>query len=400
MLIRRFFPAACLLLVVADAQSGTLAEWSQAAFERHPERNLAIAEKAMGDALNLKSEQWLAGDPNANLKYQTDAIGSDNGYREWEGGIDLPLWWPGQRQRYRKEAETSLSLAAAMTAAKRLQITGEVRRRLWAVALAEAERDQAAQSLGIARELSHGVSRRVAAGELPRSDSLLAEKSVLAAEDSLQQADNRLRQQLARFTSYTGVSGRVEAEPEQAATLSGLSEQHPLLQLAQYQVDKAQTHRDRVRGERRTGPSVWLGAKSTRPAIGADYDDSVGIELSIPIGTAAHAALAQAIAGQALTESIAARDHVHHELEQELQQARMELERTAGAFVRAERQKNLAEESLQLSRRAFDLGEIDLVRLLQAQADANQARQGLQLGRLQRDRAISILNQALGVLPQ
>ena len=78
----------------------------------------------------------------------------------------------------------------------------------------------------------------------------------------------------------------------------------------------------------------------------------------------------------------------------------MELERTAGAFVRAERQKNLAEESLQLSRRAFDLGEIDLVRLLQAQADANQARQGLQLGRLQRDRAISILNQALGVLPQ
>lgn len=401
MLMRQFSLTACLmLLAVADAQSDNLAEWSQAAFERHPDRVLALSERALGDALSLKSKQWLADDPNANLKYQTDAIGSDNGYREWEGGVDLPLWWPGQRNLYRKEAETSLSLAEAMTAAKRLEVAGEVRRRLWDVALAEAERDQAAQSLGTARELLHSVSRRVAAGELPRSDRLLAEKSVLAGEDSLQQAENLLLQQLARFESYTGVGGKIEAQPEQVATLTRLNEQHPLLLLAQYQVDKAQTHRDRVQGERRKGPSVWLGAKSTRPVIGTDYDDSVGVELSIPIGTAAHAALAQASAGQALTESIAARDHTHHELEEELQRAQLEQERTAAAYARAERQKRIAEESLQLSRRAFDLGEIDLVRLLQAQVDANQARQGLQLSRLQRDRAISILNQALGVLPQ
>lgn len=165
-------------------------------------------------------------------------------------------------------------------------------------------------------------------------------------------------------------------------------------------MDKARTHSDRVQGERRGGPNVWLGGKSARPVSGADYEDSVGIELSIPFGSSAQSAPAQAEALNALAKSIAARDRAHHELEEDLQAARLEQERTANAYARAERQKNLAEESLKLSRRAFDLGEIDLVRLLQAQGDAHKASQGLQLSRLHRDRAIAILNQSQGVLPQ
>ena len=401
MLIRQLFlPAGLMLLVTASAQAGKLAEWTEAAFERHPDRDLAVSERAVGDALNLKARQWLANDPSANLKYQTDAAGSDNGYREWEGGVDLPLWWPGQRDRYRQEAEHSLSLAKAMAAAKKLEAAGEVRLRLWDVALATAKREQTSQSLDTAGELLRDVTRRVAAGELPRSDSLLAEKTLLREEDALQQAENRLRQNLGRFEAYTGVQGNVEAEPEQATTPTELNEQHPMLQLARYQMDKSRAHHERVRGERRIGPNVWLGGKSTRPISGMDYDDSVGVELSIPFGTTAHAAPAQAEAGQELAESTAAYGRMHHELEEALHEAGLEQERTASAYVRAERRKNLAEESLKLSRRAFDLGETDLVRLLQAQADANEARQDLLLSRLQRDRAIALLNQAQGVLPQ
>ncbi len=389
-----------LLLLNASVQASSLADWIEAAFERHPDRNLVISERLVGDALGEKADQWLADDPSANIKYQTDRIGSDKGYREWEGGVDLPLWWPGQKNRYQNEASSHHGVANALEASIRLEKAGGVRERIWAVALAEAERDQAALTLEAANKLFQDVSRRVSAGELPRSDRLLAEKSVLADEDVLRRAESRLQQRKAIFVSYTGVKDEIAAQPETASTLTEIGASHPLRYLSEQRVAKARAHRNRVQGDRRSGPNVWVGAKTSRAARGVGYDDAVGIELSIPFGSVAHAAPANAEAEQALTEATTARDRLSLDLETKLQQAQLEIEATDALALRSERRKTLAEESLKLSLRAFELGETDLVRLLQAQSDANDARQSLLLSRLQYQRAIAMLNQALGVIPQ
>jgi len=389
-----------LWLLSAHIQAGQLASWAEAAFRYHPDRKLAIAEGRLGDALGRKADQWLAGSPSANIKYQTDSLGGNMGYREWEGGMELPLWWPGQQNHYRNESHSSRAVADAMLRAIRLEISGGVRERAWAVALAEAKRDQAALTVDAAEQLLLNVSRRVAAGELPRSDRLLAENSLLTAQDLLLQAENRLLQRQAAFTSYTGLKGDIRPRPEPLAPVDGITPAHPLLYLSEQRVQKARAHRNRILGARGGNPNVWLGAKTTRADLGMPYDTSLGIELRIPFGAAAHTAPVNAEAEQALIQAVTQRDRLQRELETALRQAQLENERYAAVAQRAARRRMLAEESLKLSRRAFYLGETDLVHLLLAQADANTARQSLILSRLQHQRAIAMLNQALGVIPR
>ena len=394
--------AVSLLVLASSVQAGKLADWTEMAFKHHANTELAASERALADALELKSSQWLADDPSINLKYQTDSIGSDLGYREWEGGVDLPLWWPGQSGRYQAEANHSISLSEAMLQGRRLYTAGEVRLRVWDVALADAEREQAKYAVENARKLLSDVSRRVDAGELPRSDRLLAEKNALVEEDVLLQSENLLKQKQFRLLAYVGNKFPLKdvAEPEKIRADIQLSDQHPVLIEAKFKVDKARAHRERVRGEKNKGPSIWLGGKSARAISTSSYDESVGIEFSIPIGTTAHAAPALAEAEQMLAEAMVEYKHTLHELEEQLDQARMERDRTDKAYTYAERRNELAQQSLKLSQRAFELGETDLVRLLIVQADANESHQRLLQSRLQRGRAIALLNQAMGVLPQ
>ncbi|MEA3242586.1 MAG: TolC family protein [Pseudomonadota bacterium] len=372
----------------------------EAALVRHQGREMSQGERDIANALNRKAAQPLAGDPTFNLKYETDAIGSDLGYREWEGGVELPLWWPGQSREHKREAERTMSVADAILNARRLEVAGKVRDRFWMLALARGELEQARSALKTTQDLAVDVKRRVDAGELPRSDLLLADKDVLTRADAMAQAENRVTQAERMFTLYTGMESVPAPRREQLSLSKELPENHPQLILVDAKVEQARAHRERVKGERRRGPNVWLGGKSFKEQSGAGYDSAVGVEVSIPLGSVAHAAPASAKAGSALTEAQIEREHRYHELTEALDIATLEYQRTTDAQQRAQRRQELAEASLSISRRAFELGETDLVRLLQVQADAIDARHDQQIRQLDVGQAIARLNQSLGVIPQ
>jgi len=389
------------LTVTGNALADTpLSGFVEAALVRHQGRELSQGERDIANALNRKAAQSLAGDPTFNLKYETDAIGSDLGYREWEGGVELPLWWPGQSREHKREAERTMSVADAILNARRLEVAGKVRDRIWMLALARGELEQARSALKTTQDLAGDVKRRVNAGELPRSDLLLADKEVLTRADAMAQAENRVTQAERMFTLYTGMESLPAPRREQLSSSKELPENHPQLILVDAKVEQARAHRERVKGERRRGPNVWLGGKSFKEQSGAGYDSAVGVEVSIPLGSVAHAAPASAKAGTALTEAQIEREHRHHELTEALDIATLEYQRTTDAQQRAQRRQELAEASLSISRRAFELGETDLVSLLQVQADAIDARHDQQIRQLEVGQAIARLNQSLGVIPQ
>lgn len=396
--------AACLgilALATTSAQAGpALAEAVAAAYERHPERTLAGAERDLADAIQQRARAPFAGDPAFNLRHDNDALGSDDGYREWEGGVTLPLWWPGQQDQRLAEAAQTRAGAVAMAAATRLEVAGVVRERLWDVALARGNHAEAELALAGARDLEHDIERRVAAGELPASDLLLARQETLAREDALQQAASRVTQAERLFSRYTGLAEAPAAAAEALPQAAEPRPRHPALALAEVAVDKARAHRDRVAGERRGNPSLWLGGKRSRDMSGADYQSAVALEVTIPLGMEAAAAPDLAAAEAALTEALAGRDRTRRELAEALEQARLELDRARRAVARAEERLALANEGLRLARRAFDLGEADLVRLLRARGEAVGARHALELRRLEVGQASARLNQALGVIPQ
>jgi len=372
----------------------------EATLVRHLGREQSQSERDIANALDQKAAQPLAGDPTFNLKYETDAIGSDLGYREWEGGVALPLWSPGQSGEYKREAQRTMSVADAILNARRLEIAGQVRDRIWLLALAHDELEQAQSALQTAQGLADDVKRRVDAGELPRSDLLLADKDVLTRADAVAQAENRVTQAEVTFRNYTGLESAPLPRRESLPANRELPADHPQLVLVKALVEQARAHRDRVEGERRKGPNVWLGGKTFKEQSGASYDSAVGIEVSIPFGSVVHAAPALAKADAALTEAQVEREHSHHQLTEALDIATLEYQRTIEAQQRAQRQQELAEASLSISRRAFELGETDLVRLLRVQADAIDARHDQQIRQLDVGQAIARLNQALGVIPQ
>jgi len=401
---QRWVPLGVIVLyltVTGSALADTpLSEYVEATFVRHQGRELSQSERDIANALDQKAAQPLAGDPTFNLKYETDAIGSDLGYREWEGGVELPLWSPGQSREYKREAGRTMSVADATLNARRLEVAGKVRDRLWMLALARGELEQAQSALQIAQGLADDVKRRVDAGELPRSDLLLADKDVLTRTDAVAQAENRVAQAEGVFRNFTGLESALIPQWEPIPANRELPENHPQLVLVDAKVELASAHRDRVEGERHSGPNVWLGGKTFKEQSGAGYDSAVGIEVSIPFGSVAHAAPALAKAGAALTEAQVEREHSHHQLAEALYIATLEYERTTEAQQRAQRRQELAEASLDISRRAFELGETDLVRLLQVQADAIDARHDQQIRQLDVGQAIARLNQSLGVIPQ
>lgn len=400
---RAWLPLGVLLFVgpTGVLQAATsLAEMVSAAAARNPGIELAEAERGIADALQRKAEQPFADAPSANLKYQTDAIGSDLGYREWEGGVDLPLWLPGQSDRYAREAERRRAVSDSIDDARRLELAGEVRERLWKLVIARSEVEQNRSALEVARGLLNDVQRRVEAGELPRSDRLLAHKELLLREESLQRAGLQATEAERLFNRYTGLDAPSEPLREAPPAEVALSPEHPRLRLAQRRLERARAHRERISGERRRGPNLWLGGKSARAATGADYESAIGVELSVAFGSGPHTAPALAEAEAELTRARVEHSDTRRMLEDALTRARLGLERADAALDQTERRRALAEESLKLSRRAFDLGETDLVRLLQAQADALSARHDYEIRRLEYGQALARLNQALGVLPQ
>jgi len=393
--------AVLYLTVTGNALAGTsLPEFVEATFVRHQGRELSQSERGIANALDQKAAQPLAADPTFNLKYETDAIGSDLGYREWEGGVELPLWAPGQSRKYKREAERTMSVADAILNARRLEVAGKVRDRIWMLALARGELEQAQSALQTAQGLADDVKRRVDAGELPRSDLLLADKDVLMRTDAGAQAEIRVAQAEGAFRNLTGLESAPAPDREPLPASKELPENHPQLVLVDAKVEQAVAHRDRVEGERRKGPNVWLGGKSFKERSDASYDSAVGVEISIPLGSVAHAAPALAKASAALTEARVEREHSHHQLIEALYIATLEYQRTTEAQKRAQRRQELAEASLDISRRAFELGETDLVRLLQVQADTIDARHDQQIRQLDVGQAIARLNQSLGVIPQ
>jgi outer membrane protein TolC len=380
--------------------SPSLGEIVASASARNPGSELSDSRRALAAALQRKADQPFADAPSANLKYQTDRIGSDIGYREWEGGVELPLWLPGQADSYAREAGGQRGVADAMSEARLLQITGEVRERLWTAMLARSDAEQARDAEKTARALFDNVTRRVDAGELPNSDRLLAEKELVLREGERSAADNRALAAARLFTRYTGLGLPAQPSVEVPVGTREIDLQHARLQLLQRDVDRARQHRDRVSAGRSSGPSVWLGAKSARDLTGEDYDSAVGVELSMPFGTKGHSAPALAEAELALTQAQVDLSRTRLQLEDALTQAQLDLDRASAALAQTERRRDLSEASLRLSQRAFELGETDLVRLLQAQADALSARHEFHNRELEHGRAIARLNQALGVIPQ
>ncbi|WP_169207241.1 TolC family protein [Aromatoleum petrolei] len=386
--------------LLADAQ--TLHEVVNAAYARDPRLLAAEAKGEEVRAGRLQADALLAGPPALAIGQRTDRPLDNAGKREFEVELSAPLWLPGQRGAQQalvsaEEAENELEVAAL-----RLELAGELREAIWTVRLAEGERQLAVDRADTARKLEAEVARRVSAGDLARSDLLLAQGERLAGEQAALEAENRTVQARRRYALLTGFAALpvdVDEPRREADSQAGAAPIHPRIDAARRALARAHAKLQAVQAESRDAPELTVQYQRGRDDFDSPTRDNVRVGIRIPFGTDARNRPLVAAANTEIVKADADLRVAEATVAAELNEARAALANAERASALAEQRHVAAAENLKLTRKGFDLGELPLAQLLRAQAQAQEAESARTLQKTALAQAVARLNQAQGLLP-
>jgi len=393
-----------LAALVATALTGgpahpqTLRDALDGAWSRQPAARAAGARADEFTARRDAAGTWFPEPPSINVGYRTDRPNGDYGTREFEGVLSLPVSMPGTRAAAQALAAAESGQFDAGQQAQRWRLAGDVREAYWQARLALAEQEQAQRKVDEAMALSADVERRLKAGDLARTDLNSARGAEQLARATLADARARAYRAAQSFTVLTGLKS-IPAVTEHPAGPAPDLDSHPQLVAAGRTAASARARLGQATAATHDAPEIELGMRRERGAYGEPYANSVMIGIKVPFPTearnrpritAANADLIEADAGLMLERDKLAADVDSATVE--LEQAR-EIERLAAERFR------LAAESQALFAKAFRLGELDLPARLRAENDRFDAELALARSRIEAGRALSRLNQALGILP-
>jgi outer membrane protein TolC len=384
----------------SNIQKTTLATAVEAAWSRAVASAEAAGISRQAAAEKQASSALWAAPPSVELSHRNDRLQSNNGARETEVALAVPLWLPGQKSAKQQAADSLSSLSQLSETEGKLRVAEVVRELHWQIAELQASQSLSKQQTSTFAAIASDVDKRVKAGDLARADALAAKGELLSAQATQSQAETQLEAAKRQWTALTGLAQTPDATFASAESPSPRQlAEHPELLRAEQQVDLARKRLDLVAKSNRSAPELITKFRQDIPGHGQGSAYSLGLAVRIPFGTDDRNAPLQAAA---LTElDIAQRKE--QVLRAQLS-ARMESAKAAAAAsqlqLQTEREKaSLLNERAKLIRASFNAGETSLPELLRAaiaaaQADYSAARQEAAFG-LARAR----LQQAYGQLP-
>ncbi len=155
------------------------------AWQRQPEAQSVALRREAAQATRNAATAWTAEPVVLELSTKTDRLGSNQGSRELEAGLALPLWLPGERARKAALAAAEAQALDSRQRAAQLQLAATVREAWWAAQRAQADQALAQDRLLNAQRLAADVARRGPAGYLSRADQAQADGAVAHAEAAL-----------------------------------------------------------------------------------------------------------------------------------------------------------------------------------------------------------------------
>lgn len=397
-----------LWAVHAQAQPITLQEAVERAWLRSQQVGATVARRAELQARERVTEAWFAGPPSASLGVRrdlprnTEPFGTRQsdvrGFNEWEPGVSLPLWLPGQRDATRNVIERERTELEARALAARLRVCNEVREALWTALRAQVELEQARARVEAAAALAAEVQRRVDAGDLARIDTLLARSEWLAARGSAAEMEGRLNAALDVYATLVGVRTLPDDAIEPVGAATGIDD-NPTVRAGASRIETARARVDYARRIRRESPTLSISPRFERDAYGASYRNTVSFGVAIPFGSEVHAAprIAAASAEQVEAEIELVRER--RALEADVAKARAALAAATERSALAQEHRVITRENLALVERAFTFGERGLVDVLRVRTLAREAELSAALAQTDIGAARARINQALGVLP-
>lgn len=397
--------AALMLSASAYAQERlTLKQAFDMAWLRQPEARAADLRRSAVEARRDAAGNWLVAQPNVELATKTDRVNRNDGSREYEVGVGLPLWLPGERSRAQALADADVDSLKSRQLATQLRLAANVRAAWWAAVQADGEQQLAQARLKLAEQLASDVARRVRAGDLARADQHQADGAVATAQAQLAEAQSVTAQTKQRLRGLLGMAPTVPSDvvPETLpATHASIDEaQHPALREIADRAESARRAKALAATQTRNNPQLLLATTRDRSTFSTPYAQTVTVGVRIPFG-----ADNRRQAGIANAEAEAVEAEARLSLEQEtvladIEAARARVTASEAQRAAAERRAVLARETRGFFDKSFRLGESDLPTRLRIELESYEAERQLAKSRIAVAQAISQLRQALGLLPE
>ncbi len=335
----------------------------------------------------------IAGSPAVIGAWRTDTRGPREAL-QFDLEVGAPLWLPGQRSALGNTVTTGVAEVEGLLAQRRLELAGLLREYWWNAVLAAREQRLARERLATARDIARDVARRAQLGDVPPSDSLLAQNETLAAELALADAEAALVAARAIYATLTG-GAEPDLPPEPPAPRIA---RHPLLAAAEASLANAEAQARLVAATPRDNPELGVFGQSQNGNV-TEQGVSLGLRLRVPLATEARNAPRRAAAEADITRATAVLAQQRRLVGAGVLAAEQALRAAEEAVRIARGRLSVANQQLDTARRAFRAGETGIfdlyrVRQLQLEAAGAEARATVQLGR-----ARSRLNQAVGYAP-
>lgn len=380
-------------------KSITLSQVIDLTLKKYPDQLINTALERRANALQQRSNNWLADTPNIAMRYQDDLLGDNIGSREIEVELALPLWNWGQRSAAQAVAEQAYNITEKQSSLIKLKVAGLVRNALWNMELANVRFQQAKLTMNIAEKLLSKIKLSVELGDLPRSDLLLAESDYLQKRTLLLQAEAKMMAVRRHYISLTQTSDIPADFKEPLSPFKIITKDHPKLSAINAEILAKKAALNWIKSTGSGQNSFILGGKSEKDHETADDIESLSVEISIPFGGSTHLAPEIALANLELTESLAQRAQLLRELNKNQHEAKHALQVTQAGLSIANELKQIAEAHLKTTRLSFSAGAINLLDLLKIQARSHHAIHYAQEHEIMLQKNIALYNQAIGVLP-
>lgn len=390
------FLALCVPPAGAQQAAPSLRAAVDSAWQRSPQVRTQDARQDEAAALRDSARSWIAAAPTLGLSQRSDRWNDRRGESETEVALAASVWLPRQKAARETLAERSAGEAQLQSAHARLAVAGEVRARMWEAAAAREVLAEKRDHVHHLEALAEDVQRRVKAGELARSDGLLASQELLAARNDVFLAQNAFEEARARFSILTGYEDLppLEHEPLDAGQPGKLR-----VQAAQAALQRAEANLALASAARHPPPTVALSVRRERDSQLAEPKRSVGIALQIPLGSQARNRPAETLAATQVAAASAEAAQAEASVTAEAELARRQLETARAALDAALERAAAMREHTRLFETAFQEGERGLAELLRSRALTHEAEVSVRQRRVQLGQAHSRLNQALGILP-
>lgn len=386
------------LMLSPSADAGELGTLVEEALARSGAAQGARALVAARQASVAASSRLTKGAPAADIGILTDQVGSQDGYREQEFGVSVPLWLPGEGRATRRLSAANLVAAQGEAALSALSVAQAVRTAYWDLAQADARVVAEQQRHALAHDTATATARSVAARESAPNDQALAEALEAEAAARLAEAQAAQKQAALTLEVLTGVK-TIASEPEVPVALEAIPQMHPEQQMLEARVKAAEAQETLARIQRFDNPEAGLVYQRERGSQFEDYNDRFGFRVKIPLWSSP-AAKAERL--EKAAQAQAARleqEQGKHALQATLTVAQLQLETARQAVDQAEIKKARLATVRRNSEIAYKEGQLSFLELLRARDAALDADLGFSLARLAQARAVSLYNQAAGVLP-